>query len=165
MAQLLQIDWREDEQTLCQLYKQEKDHQSRTRLQALWLLHSGRSIAEVAGLVGVHYRTIQQWVAWYRKGGVDEVLRHRHGGHGGPERQLTEKQEAELKAKTEAGEIRTIQDGVEWIQKAYGVEYTYWGMRWVFYRLGLKKKVPRPKSPQASAEQQEAWKKGDSEIN
>ena len=31
---------------------------------------------------------------------------------------------------------------------------------WVFYRLGLKKKVPRPKSPEASAQQQEAWKKG-----
>jgi transposase len=161
MARPLRIDWQEDEQTLYELYRQEKDHQDRTRLQALWLLRSGRSMKEVAGLVGVHYRTVQEWVAWYRKGGVDEVLRHRHGGHGGQERWLNEEQEAELKAKAEAGEIRTIQDGVEWAKRTYGVEYTYWGMRWVFYRLDLKKKVPRPKSPQASAEQQEAWKKGD----
>jgi transposase len=160
MARPLRIDWQEDEQTLYELYKQEKDHQNRTRLQALWLLRPGRSMKEVAGLVGVHYRTVQEWVAWYRKGGVDEVLRHRHGGHGGQERWLNEEQEAELKAKAEAGEIRTIQDGVEYAKKTYGVEYTYWGMRWVFYRLDLKKKVPRPKSPQASAEQQEAWKKG-----
>jgi transposase len=161
MARPLRIDWQEDEQTLYELYKQEKDHQNRTRLQALWLLRPGRSMKEVAGLVGVHYRTVQEWVAWYRKGGVDKVLRHRHGGHGGQERWLNEEQEAELKAKAEAGEIRAIQDGVEWAKKTYGVEYTYWGMRWVFYRLDLRKKVPRPKSPQASAEQQEAWKKGD----
>ena len=163
MARPLRIAWQEDEQTLYQLYKQEKDHQNRTRLQALWLLRPGRSMKEVAGLVGVHYRTVQEWVAWYHQGGVDEVLRHRHGGHGGQERRLNEEQEAELKAKAEAGEIRTIQDGVEWA-KTQDVEYTYWGMRWVFYRLGWKKKVPRPKSPQASAEEQEAWKKGDYEI-
>ena len=156
MARPLRIDWQEDEQTLYELYKQEKDHQNRTRLQALWLLRPGRSMKEVAGLVGVHYRTVQEWVAWYRKGGVDEVLQHRHGGHGGQERWLNEEQEAELKAKAEAGQIRIIQDGVEWAKKIYGVEYIYWGMCWVFYRLDLKKKVPRPKSPQASAEKQEA---------
>jgi transposase len=164
MARKLQIDWQESEDELCRLYKQEKDHQNRTRLQALWLLRPGRTMKEVAGLVGVHYRTFQEWVAWYRKGGVAEVLQHRHGGHGGPERRLNEDQEAELIAKAEAGEIRTIQDGVEWA-KAQGVDYTYWGMRWVFYRLGLKKKVPRRKAPQASDEEQEAWKKGGCETN
>jgi len=160
MARELQIDWHETEEELFRLYKQEKDSQNRTRLQALWLLRPGRTMKEVAGLVGVHYRTVQEWVAWYRKGGVVEVLQHRHGGHGGQERRLSEEQEAELKAQAEAGELRRIQDGVEW-PKAQGVDYTYWGMRNVFYRLGLKKKVPRQKAPQASAEEQEAWKKGD----
>jgi transposase len=159
MARKLQIDWQESEEELYQLYRQEKDHQNRTRLQALWLLRPGRTMKEVAGLVGVHYRTLQEWVAWYREGGVAEVLQHRHGGHGGRESWLSEEQEAELTAKAEAGEIRTIHDGVEWA-KGQGIEYTYWGMRSVFYRLGLKKKVPRQKAPQASAEEQEAWKKG-----
>lgn len=164
MARPLRIDWQEDEKTLYRLYKQEKDHQDRTRLQALWLLRPGRSMKEVADLIGVHYRTVQEWVAWYRRGGVAEVLRHRHGGHGGPERYLNKEQEAELRAKAEAGEIRTIQDGVEWA-KTHDVAYTYWGMRGVFGRLGLKNKVPRPKSPQTSDEEQEAWKKGDCEPN
>lgn len=159
MARKLQIDWQESETELYQLYKQEKSYQNRTRLQALWLLRPGRTMKEVAGLVGVHYRTVQEWAAWYRKGGVDEVLQHKHGGHGGPDRRLSEEQEAELKTKAEAGEIRTIHDGVEWA-KAQSVDYTYWGMRGVFSRLELKKKVPRPKAPQASAEEQEAWKKG-----
>lgn len=160
MARRLQIDWQENEQTLYELYKQEKDHQNRTRLHALWLMHQGYSMRRVGALMGVHYRTVQEWVAWYRQGGVAEVLQHRHGGHGGQERRLRGEQEAELKAKASAGEIRTIQEGVEWARETHEVEYTYWGMRWVFDRLGLKQKVPRPRSPKASVEQQEAWKKG-----
>ena len=41
-----------------------------------------------------------------------------------------------------------------------GVEYTYWGMRHVFERLDLKKKVPREQFPDADPEKQEEWKKG-----
>jgi transposase len=60
---------------------------------------------EVADLVGFHYRTVQEWVAWYRQGGVAEVVGPRHGGHGGQERRLNEAQEADLKAKAESGEF------------------------------------------------------------
>src|SRR4030042_3275802 len=108
MAQRLQMTWQQDQETLERLYKQEKDYQNRTRLQALWLLRPGRSMEEVADLVGVHYRTVQEWVAWYRKGGIAEVLQHRHGWHGGQKRYLSVEQEAELRAKAEAGEVRTI---------------------------------------------------------
>jgi transposase len=160
MAQRLPIEWQEDEQTLQEFYKREKDPQNRTRLHALWLLRQGRTVQAVALLVGVHYRTVQEWIAWYRQGGVVAVLAHRHGGHAGPKRRLTPEQEAELKAKATVGEIRTIGDGVAWAKQRHQVEYTYWGMRWVFDRLALKKKVPRPRSPRASAAQQEAWKKG-----
>jgi transposase len=160
VARPFQIDWEEDEQRLYELYKQAKAHQNRTRLQALWLLRQGRPLRQVAEIVGVHYRTLQEWVTWYRQGGVTEVLRHWHGGHGGQERRLTSDQEAELKAKAASGEIRTIHEGVAWVKQSYGVEYSYWGMRWVFDRLELRPKVPRPRSPQASVPQQEAWKKG-----
>lgn len=115
---------------------------------------------EVADIVGIHYRTMQEWIAWYRQGSIAEVRQHRHGGHGGKQPRLTPEQEAALKAKSAAGEIRTAWEAVEWVEKGLGVKYTYWGMRWVFARLGLKKKVPRPVSAAASAEQQKAWKKG-----
>lgn len=160
MARKLRIDWQENEQTLYKLYRQEKDHQNRTRLQALWLMRQGHRMRQVAEMIGVHYRTVQEWIAWYRQGGVSEVVQHRHGGHSGPERRLTPEQEAELKAKAARGEIRTIHDAVTWAKQVHGVDYSYWGMRWVFDRLALKKKMPRPKSPQASAQAQEAWKRG-----
>ena len=159
MPRGVQVEWQEDASKLKALYLAEKDHQNRTRLQALWHLRRGRTVGEVAELVGKHPRTIQDWVAWYRAGGVAEVLRHRHGGHGGKQPRLTSKQREELKELSEKGELRTVWDGVHWAEEQ-GVEYTYWGMRHVFERLKLKKKVPRPRNPKASAEEQEAWKKG-----
>jgi transposase len=162
MGRRLQVEWQEDEATLKQYYLSEKDAQNRTRLQALWQLRRGRTIAEVAEMVGKHPRTIQDWVAWYRQGGLAEVLGRRHGGQGGRQSWLTDEQMDELKAAASAGEVRCIQDGVQWAQEQHGVTYTYWGMRGVFARLELRKKVPRPRNPQASAEQQEAWKKGGS---
>ncbi len=160
MPRQFHVHWQEDEQTLFNLYKQAKDHQDRTRLQALWLLRRGHSLQEVADTVGIHYRTLQSWVGWYRQGGLDEVLAHRHGSHGGPARYLNQEQEAELKRKACSGELRSIQDGVVWAKEVHGIHYSYWGMRHVFERLKLTKKVPRPKSPKASAEAQEVWKRG-----
>ena len=160
MSRRLQIGWREDEATLRQRYLDEKDAQDRTRLHALWQLRRGRTIGEVAEVVGKHPRAIQKWVAWYRQGGLAEVLRHRHGGHGGKKSRLSAEQESELKAAASAGKGRRVRDGVRGAQEQHGVNYTYWGMRTVFARLGLRKKVPRPRNPKASAEEQESWKKG-----
>jgi transposase len=159
MARALDITWHDQSRTFQELYKHETDSRLRARFQALWLLRRGDSLLEVAQIVGVAYRTLLRWVAWYRAGGLADVQAHRHGGHGGRLARLTPEQEQELKGKTEAGEVRSIWDGVHWAE-AQGVSYTYWGMRWVFRRLALHKKVPRPRSPQASAAAQAAWKKG-----
>ena len=161
MARPFEVTWQEDEATLFELYKQETDHQNRTRLQALWLLRSGRKLQEIADILGIHYRTLQSWVAWYRQGGIAEVVAHRHGGAGGPRPLLNQEQEAQLLQKARAGELRSISDGVKWVEEKCGVSYSYWGMRHVYERLGLRKKVVRPKSPKASEEAQAAWKKGD----
>ena len=36
------------------------------------------------------------------------------------------------------GEIHTVWEAVDWVEKQFGVKYTYWGMRGVFHRLKLK---------------------------
>lgn len=64
----LQIDWQEDERRRSNLYKQEEDHQNRTRLQDLCLLRQGHPMQELAQVVEVHYRTLQDWIAWHRQG-------------------------------------------------------------------------------------------------
>jgi transposase len=160
MGRPLKVDWQHSADTLRERYLNETDHQDCTRLHALWLTRRGRPMSEVADLIGVCYESVRRWVDWYRSGGVEEVLSRRHGGSGGRKPRLSEEDREKLVRKAERGELRTIADGVRWAREEAEVEYTYWGMRHVFQRLDLKKKVPRQQSPEADPEQQEAWKKG-----
>jgi transposase len=156
----LKLDWKESEEELKTLYLKEKDAQNRMRLQGLWLLRQGRYIRDVAATIGCHPRTVQDWVAWYRQGGLPEVLRHRHGGHTSQRCRLSQAEIGELKQKAAAGQFRRVQDAVDWVKERYQVTYTWSGMYSLFRREGLRKKVPRPSNPKASPEEQEAWKKG-----
>ena len=156
----MHIEWQEDEEALLRLYKEEQDLELRPRWHALWLLRKGYSVAEVVMVLSIHERTLRRWIAWYRAGGVEEVRRHRKGGRQGRECWLTPKQKEKLKARAAEGGFRTIHDAVKWTEENFKVKYTYWGMRSLFVRLGIKKKVPRPKAVKASPEAQEEWKKG-----
>ena len=147
----LRIVWQEDEQTLYDLYQRQEDRQDRARMRALWLVRQGRPLNEVAATVGVHYQTLRGWLNWYREGGVNEVLRRRHGGHGGKQRRLTPEQERALSRRAAKGEFHTLWDAVDWVESEFGVKYSYWGMRWVFDRLDLRRESSGWIAPQASA--------------
>ncbi len=162
MGRPWQMEWQEDAETLAQLYKAEQDLQKRTRLHALWLLRRGKSQSETAALVGVSLRSVQKWVSWYRQGGLSEVLSKQHGGHAPVQTQLSGEQIEALRAEADAGHFRSLAEAVNWVQERFGIGYSYWGMRSLFHRFKIKKKVPRPSNPKASVEEQEAWKKGGS---
>ena len=158
-----EVEWEESAEELFEAYRREKGLRRRTRLQALWLLRQGRSLEEGSQIVGVGYRTLQRWVAWYRSGGLTEVLA-RTVGHGVREVRcyLTAEQEAQVKAEADRGAFRTVQEAAQWIQQQWGVHYTYQGIYGLSRRLQLRKKAPRPRrSKRASAEARAAWKKGD----
>jgi transposase len=70
MGQHLQLDWQKSAEELKHRYQSEQHPQRRMRLQALRLLRQGKRIAEVVEVIGVHYRTVQDWVAWYRQGAL-----------------------------------------------------------------------------------------------
>lgn len=163
MGRRWQCEWQHSEQELFQAYHQATDPRLRTRYHALWLLRGGRPLQAVATLTGVAYRTVQTWVAWYRQGGLAEIACHRQGG--GAPAKLTTVQMQALKAQADTGAFRTRWDAIRWGSEQYGVAYTYDGMREIFLRLRLKKKVPRPQNPKASEEDQAAWKKGGSAPN
>lgn len=155
------IEWQEDADTLHKGYKQEADPELRPRLHALWLLRSGRRMAEVAEIVGIHYATLQQWVRWYRAGGLKEVHSHRKGGRQGKASYLTPEQEQSLVEEAKKGSFRTVGEMEAWIERQYQVTYRPGSFYYVCERLGLKKKVPRPLSEKADLSAQEEWKKGD----
>lgn len=87
-------------------YRAERNVDVRQRFHALWLLRSGELWTdEVAGLVGTTYRTVQRWVAWYRKGGLAEV-RTRRMGRSGQTPRLTEEQQEQIAQGVATGRFR-----------------------------------------------------------
>ena len=78
------VVWRPEEtaEALRRAYREEADGEVRTRLHGLWLVRRGQRLAEVAQVVGVHPRTVQRWVRWYRDGGLAAVRRRQRGAPG-----------------------------------------------------------------------------------
>lgn len=161
MGRRVQVKWQESPDELKQRYQREKQYERRTRLQALWLLRQGQAIRAVAPLVGVNYRTVQDWLAWYRQGGLSEVLRRIRGYQvQGVPAYLSPLQQRALVARVKMGEFRTVWEVMQWVEGRWGIRYGYKGMWELLTRLGLGLKVPRPQAEQASPAAQAAWKKG-----
>jgi len=161
MGARVKVDWQESSEELKHRYQKEVHPQRRTRLQALWQLHQGKRIRDVVDLTGASYRSVQQWLRWYRQGGLTEVLRRVIGHHAkGKEAYLNQLQQRALVAKVQQGEFRTVWDVIEWVRGRWGARYTYQGMYTLMKGRGLGLKVPRPHSEKADARQQATWKKG-----
>jgi transposase len=155
------IAWQTEDtaEALREQYRKEQDGEVRTRLHGMWLLCSGRPLAEVAQTIGVHSRTVQRWVGWYRHGGLTEVRTRRGGGHGQPSF-LTEEQEAAVAAQAAQGAFRTAAEARQWVAEQFGVHYRPAGIYGLLYRVECRPKVPRPVHSKADPQAQEAWKKG-----
>ena len=161
MGRHVQIDWQETEAELKQMFRAEKHRQRRTRLQALWLMRQGRTMTAVSPLLGVHYRTVQRWAAWYRTGGISEVLK-RTSGHAAPGRKpyLSSSQQNALLAQVARGVFHSVWDVLDWVEQRWGVRFRPGGMYDFLDRHDANLKVPRPQATQTSPEIQDNWKKG-----
>ena len=159
------VNWRAEDSpgALKEVYLAERDVRLRPRLHGLWLLRAGRRLGDVASILGVHYRTVETWVGWYRRGGVDEVLSHRKGGRGRSS-YLSEDQQAELVEEVSTGRFRTAGEIRDWIASEYGARYSSGGVYNLLARLGCTPKVPRGRHEKADADEQDAWKKGASVV-
>ncbi len=157
----IKVDWHQSIEELKHSYQKEAHPQRRTRLQALWQMHQGKRIQDVVDLTGASYRSVQQWLRWYRQRGLSEVLKRVVGHQArGKKPYLNQLQQRALVAKAQQGQFRTVWDVIEWVQSRWGVRYTYKGMYTLMKGHGLGLKVPRPHSEKADAQQQAAWKKG-----
>ena len=157
----LDVEWQESVEELKEQYHQEKNHHRRTRLHGLWLLQSGKSLGEASELLDVKYRTLQRWVAWYRVGGLEEVLERTPGGQRGDDRcWLSEAQRTDLRRQADSGAFHTAQEAREWIESQWGIAYQTGSIYSLFESMGITWKLPRRQAVQANVKQQEAWKKG-----
>ena len=87
MTRAAVIPWSADDtaEALRDRYRAEPEGEVRTRLHALWLLRqpeAGWTPTTVAAALGGHRCTVQQWLRWYREGGLEAVRSPRRGGGG-----------------------------------------------------------------------------------
>jgi transposase len=143
-------------------YRAEADGKRRLRLHGLWLLRQGQHVEPVAAAVGVHRRTVERWIDWYRhEGGLAGVLAHRQGGVGQPSR-LTAEQREELGAEVATGRFATAAQIGTWIAETFGVTYRPGGLYDLLGRLRCHPKVPRPLHERADLAAQATWQRGGS---
>lgn len=159
-GKIVQVDWQEDATTLKGMYLGEKDATVRSRLHLLWLVRQGQQVKQATATLGVHPRTAQQWLAWYREGGVDLVRVKKGGNAQGSPCRLTSQQQHRLVAHAASEGFRSGLDAVQWVSHQFGVVYSLKGMYGLLNRLHIDKKVPRPMNVKADHETQEAYKKG-----
>lgn len=161
MSKPVRVAWTETADELHGRFTAERAARRRQRLQALWLVRRGEPVAEAAHLAGVGQRSLERWLAWYRQGGLDAVLRRvpGHGAQGQPGRLRPEQQHA-LLAQTATGVFRTYQEARDWVEQTFGVRYSYKGMYTLLARLDVHPKVPRPQAVKANPAVQEGWKRG-----
>jgi transposase len=156
-----EVAWREEDtpEALKEAYQRERDPEVRTRLHGLWLLSCGWCLGMVAEVMGTHYRSVQRWVGWYRKGGLPEVRRHKMGGRG-PQPWLSPEAEIQVSAAVATGQFWTAWEIRDWIAQQYGASYTLGGVYSLLKRLKCAPKVPRPVHAKTPQEVQTAWEKG-----
>jgi transposase len=155
------VAWRVEDTpaALKAVYQAEGTGAIRQRLHGLWLLRSGWTLGAVAAALGVHYRTVQRWVDWYRAGGVAVVRARRMGGHGQPAK-LSAAAQAAVAEEVATGRFRTAAEVGDWIADAYGVRYRPGGLAGLLDRLRCGPKVPRPVHEKADLAEQDRFKKG-----
>ena len=161
MSKPVAVPWTETADTLYARFTGERDPRRRQRLQALWLVRRGESIPEAAHLAGVGRRSLERWLGWYRRGGLEAVLGRvpGHGARGQPSRLRPEQRQA-LLARAATGAFRTYHEAREWVEEQFGVRCSYKGIYALLARLGVRPKVPRPRAAKADPAAQEGWKRG-----
>ena len=149
----------DDAASLQARYRRERRADVRPRLHGLWLLRTGRSARAVAQILGVHERTVQQWIRWYRDGGLAAVVGRHAGGQGAPS-SLTAEPRAELAAEVATGRFRTAAEIRRRVAETWGVTYTEGGMYALLARLHCAPNVPRPIHARADPAAPARWKGG-----
>ena len=159
------MEWHEEDTpaALKRTYLSQRDVSIRTRLHVLWLIRCDWQIKAASEAVGVHYRSAQRWVEWYREGGLNEVVSRKMGGVGQP-RYLNSEQERKLKEEVDGGRFRTAGEIADWVESEYGVRFKGNSIYSLLQRLGCSPKVPRPRHEKANMKAQKSWKKGAREF-
>ena len=152
----------ESEKEIKEMLRKEKDVRRTKRLQMLLAFKEDPKMGyeKVGKRIGVSGRQVMRWWKAYEKGGIKRLLeiqsRGRKKGEGQkvPDEAIEKLREEMLK-----GKIRTIKDGVAFIEREYGVRYSISGMYRIFKeKLRAKKKGGRKYSKKKDPKKESEFK-------
>ncbi len=145
------------------LYRTETNARMARRIQAVWLARRGLRCPQIMAVTGAGRRSIQQWVAQYNAGGIDELIDKPRSGR---PTLLSEDQQKQLAARVAAGPTEADVVSVfsaaaidELVEREFGVVYSLRGIQMVLNRLGFRYQCPRPRHEKSDPQAQEAFKK------
>ncbi len=145
------------------LYRTETNARRARRIQAIWLARRGLTCPQIMAVTGAGRRSVQQWIAKYNAGGIDELTDKPRSGR---PTFLSENQQKQLAMRVEAGPTEADVVSVfnaatidEMVEREFGVLYSLRGIQVVLKRLGFSYQCPRPRHENSDAEAQEAFKK------
>ncbi len=115
----------------------------RDRYRAVLLALEGKEAIEIAQALGCSRRSVQDWVYWYRDGGIDNLV---PGKSTGRPTKLPGGREAQLLARLDAGPqpedgVCTLRgnDVVAILEREFGVKYSLDGAYDLLERLGYSR--------------------------
>lgn len=147
---------------LRELIKAERSAKIARRLQAVLLAKQGLTAPQIAKLVPMSRRIIQNWVYRYNGFGSEGLADRYRGGN---KNKLDRYQQQQLQAHIDKAAddphdgIRRGQDVRQWLKEQFGVCYSLSGVYEVLHRLGYRPLMPRPRHHKADLQAQEAFKK------
>ena len=148
---------------LQRLYRTQMKARLARRIQGVYLAKMGQTCPEIMRITGAARRTVQQWLAKYNRGGLDDLFDKPRPGQ---PRKLPRNREEEFCRRIEKGPSRD--DGVSVLngpaiqrilEREFGQTYSLWGIYDLLHRLGYSYLCPRPRHEQADRQAQEAFKK------
>ena len=147
--------------TIKEAAKRNKNKRVDQKLQVLILRYEGKGNEEIAKQTGYNPRYITTLMGQYKNQGIEEYIRIKQTSH---RRNLSEEREAEILAgleeKARAGEMQTVTEIKEALDKEVGKESSPNYVYRVLHRHGWRKVMPRSKHPRAaSQEEQDSSKK------
>ena len=145
------------------LYRTETHPRLARRIQAVWLACKGRTCPEIMDITGARRRTVQQWIARYNRGGIEELLDKPRSGRPALLSTKNEKRLARLieAGPTDADEVSVFTGPAvgDLVEREFGVLYSLRGIERLLGRLGFSYLAPRPRHEKTDPQVQEEFKK------
>ena len=135
---------KESEKEIKEMLRKEKDVRKTKRLQMLLAFKEDPRMGyeKVGKRIGVSGRQVMRWWKAYEEGGIKRLLEvQRRGRKKGDEQKVPDEAIERLREEMRKGKIRTIKDGVAFMEREYGVKYSISGMHRIFKeKLRARKK-------------------------